>query len=179
MGSAALSRTLALGLLVLLSVCLGWWSIGFSPLISDVGGYASWSHDLIGRAGGWHMPGYPLLIGVVRKITFGLVSDLPLMVGISFVAWATGLVFIRRILSERAPQLLEIGVLVYGLFPLIGITHVAHPLADSLAQTLFLASFYAALTNSKWTFVVTTAMGLMVHMTLWPPILFISLTLII
>ena len=165
----------ALGLLLVVSIQAGWSFVGFKPMTSDVLGYRIWSHSLIERAGGWHLPGYPLLIAIARLATFGVVPDLPLMTAVSFGAWLIGLVLIGRILSETAPTMLEIGVLSYAFFPLVGITHVAHPLADTLAQTLFLGAFYATLKNRQWLFVSLTAAGLIVHMVLWPFLLLLSI----
>jgi hypothetical protein len=172
-------KTLILGLLVLLSICLAWRLIGFSAMVSDAFEYAKWSHNLAERAGGWHLPGYPFLIALARELTLGLVPDLPLMVAVSFVAWVIGIVFMSRVLAETAPELREIGLLLYGLFPFVGITHVALPLADTLAHTLFLTAFYASQKKWKWTFLASTAMGLIVHMVLWPFLLMLSIVWLI
>jgi len=101
------------------------------------------------------------------------------MVAISFAAWVFGLVLMTRILEEVAPDFLEVGVLVYGVFPLVGITNVAGPLADTTGQTLFLAAFYATQRNWKWAFIAATAMGLIVHMVLWPFLFLLSITWLI
>ena len=164
-----------LGLLLIVSIQVAWSFVGFNPVISDVLGYRIWSHSLLERAGGWHLPGYPLLIALARVLTLGLVPDLPLMTGVCFAAWVFGLVLMARILSETAPTMVEIGVLAYAFFPLIGITHVAHPLADTLAQTLFLGAFYATVKDRKWVFLSFTAAGLIVHMVLWPFLLLMSI----
>jgi len=142
--------------------------VGFSPLVSDVIGYAIWSHNLIGQSGGWHLPGYPILIAVARELTLNRLPDVFVMVALSFVAWMISLALMARILEQVAPDLRDAGILMYGLFPLVGITDVAFPLADASAQCLFLAAFHATLSNRKWTFLSTVAMGLIVHMVLWP-----------
>jgi hypothetical protein len=144
-------------------------------LVSDVVGYASWSHDLIGRSGGWHLPGYPLLIAIARALTFNLAPDVFVMVALSFAAWVLSLALMARILEALAPDLLGAGVLMYGLFPLVGITNIAFPLADTTAQCFFLAAFYATLKNRKWPFLLMVAMGLTVHMVLWPFLFMLSI----
>jgi hypothetical protein len=167
---APLRYTLGLGLFVLLSISVVWRLVGFSPMVSDVREYATWSNYLIGAAGGWHLPGYPLLIAATRQLTIHLVPDLPLMIAVCLVAWTLGLATMARILERVAPDFIPFGVLVYGLFPLVGMTLVAYPLSDATAHTLFLAAFYATQRNWKWMFVAATAIGLIVHMVLWVPL---------
>jgi len=164
-------RTLMTGGVLTLLIVVVYGMVGFSVLRSDVGGYAAWSHDLAGRSGGWHLPGYPLIIACVRWVTLGWVSDVVLMRGICLAAWVVGVLLVDRFFSRESPGLRAVGTLVWGLYPFVGVTNVAYPLADQPACTAFVAAVVLAREGRMAGSMVAGGIGLLVHMALWPFVL--------
>lgn len=161
-------RTLVLGALLFAAIIAGYRYQSFSVLRSDVGGYAAWSHDLFGRAGGWHLPGYPMLIAGVRWGTLNWIPDAILMQALCAIGWTLGVLMVDQLLARERPELRKPGTLIWGLFPFVGVTSVAYPLADQWACTTFVAAVAFAREGRTGWLLVVSALGLLIHMALWP-----------
>jgi hypothetical protein len=159
------------GTITLLAI-IGWWSaIGFQVVRSDMKVYETWSaHPLSPDAGtSSHLPGYPLFIAALRILTFGLLPAGILLQSAAWISWAIGVLLTGCVLRQFAPSAGRVGVWLFALFPFVGITYVAYPIADTFAVGLFVAGLYCLLNRGTPVgFAVLLAMTLLVHKALWP-----------
>ncbi len=114
------------------------------------------------------MPGYPFLLFVGRLISFHLFSDTFVAQCLGYLTWICGLFLARAILVRVAPAALRIGLLLYGLFPLLGVVAATDPGADLLAYAAVLAALLFAIDGRYGAFAAATGAGLMVHQAYYP-----------
>lgn len=171
----ATKRTLSLGLLTFLCISIAYYIVDFNVIRSDVAGYVKWSYDLSGQTFPSHMPGYPALIALGRFVTFKVLNDTLVAQGICLIFWAFGVVVCQKVLRILAPQMEGIGILGYGLAPLVGVSLVAYPVADVVGHSVFLCSVLAALRSKWWLFSLITSIGLLIHQSFYPFYLYLSI----
>lgn len=84
-----------------------------------------------------HVPGYPLLIAFLNFLTAGKVAPIALLWGVNFCAHIAGALAIYSAVASRVTERIGyLSVLLFVLWPFIGSSFVAYPLADSVALAL-------------------------------------------
>jgi hypothetical protein len=122
------------------------------------------------------MPAYPFLIFLARLVTFRLLSDALLAQFLGYLSWVGGLLLARATLERVAPEAARLGLLLFGLFPLLGVWSAANPVADLLAYVAVLAALLFAIQNRSGAFTCATAAGLLVHQAFYPSYAVLVLT---
>jgi hypothetical protein len=121
----------------------------FDRFRSDVAAY--WSDSLAWRTpyDKFHVPGYPLLLAGVRGLTGSTFAPTTVMTVVAFLALLIGVA--ATYLATRAfasPRVAVVAALLFALWPLVGITDAAYPIADVPAMT-FLMVGLACLVRDK------------------------------
>ncbi len=170
---------LVTGLFAWVAIQVFFRAVGFDVIRSDVAEYVEWSHHWWRIETLTHIPGYPIVIWVVRLLSAGTLPDEVLFPGVALACWAAGVYAVDRIFLERFPDGRLIGTVAYALFPFVGLTYVAYPVSDALAGAL-LAFDVLALLREQWGwFAVCLAAGSVVHKALWPTWALICLPLLL
>lgn len=125
----------------------------------------------------FHVPGYPLTIAFLRGITFGIPSAIGLMMSINLFTFLASAFLIYRIIniSGAGNELAMLGILLFGLWPFVGLTYTVDPLADMPAMFLFLTGLYFFLTSRKLPAALFFGFSLVTHKAMW---LFVGLLII-
>lgn len=123
-----------------------------------------------------HVPGYPALIALARGI-FGW-NDPELMRVMTLIGWFANLFVIYKILilCNIPFPLRGWRTLLYGMFPLVGMSLAVHPISDTFAL-LFLTTGILFFLLRRYAFMaVFLALALLMHKFTWPGV-FIVLAL--
>jgi hypothetical protein len=159
---------LGAGLLTWIAVAAIFAALGFEVVQSDVAEYARWSHDPTHVVSITHIPGYPMLVWLLRQLTLGLFGDPILFQGTALLGWAVAMFAVDRILAEQAPEGRALGLLAYGMWPFVGICYTAFPVSDSTAGAVLALGAWA-MTKRRWGwFALAMGFGLLIHKALWP-----------
>lgn len=159
---------LGVGLVTWLSVAAIFAAHGFDVIHSDVHEYARWSHAPTNVVSITHIPGYPILVWLLRHLTLSLFGDSVMFQGTALLGWTVAMIAVDRILAEQAPQGRTLGLLAYGMWPFVGICYTAYPVSDSTAGAV-LALGVLAMTKQRWgSFALAMGFGLLIHKALWP-----------
>jgi hypothetical protein len=121
----------------------------FDRFRSDVAAY--WRDSLAWTApyDEFHVPGYPLLLAGVRGLTGSALAPTTVMTVVAFLALLIGVA--ATYLATRpfaSPRVAAVAALLFALWPLVGITDGAYPIADVPAMT-FLMVGLACLVRDK------------------------------
>jgi hypothetical protein len=136
---------------------------------SDVADYIRWSRDLISyQSFPSHMPGYPASIALARILTLGWIGDVVLAQGICLASWWIAAILAWKVAKQLVPVIADTAMLLFSLFPFVGVTMAAFPIADAPAYALFLGACLAALRRRAWAFALITSLGLLVHQAFYP-----------
>ncbi len=168
-GRLQLSTVLLIGFAAFFFIALGYRVFGFSVDRSDAAEYIRWSHHLFSfDAFASHLPGYPAFIALGRVLTLGLLGDAVVAQLVCLAFWGLGVVVSFKLAEELAPQMAGTAALLFGLFPLVGISYAVFPIADVPAATIFTGACLVGLRGQGWLFAAITAVGLLVHQALYP-----------
>jgi hypothetical protein len=152
-------------------------TLQFEFLQSDVLGY--WQDSLAWRTPyhPFHVPAYPLMIAMLRGVTFGVPSAVSIMMTINLVAFLASAFLVYRILmvSGVDEKLAALGMLLFGLWPFVGLTYTVNPLADLPSMFFFLAGLYLLLTSRKLTAALLLGLAMVTHKAMW---IFVGLLLV-
>lgn len=158
---------------LLFIILIGIWHItGTQVLQSDILGYSRQSHHW--WLADMHLPGYAFLLWAARSLTFGSISDVALMQMISLAAWYGSLYIFLKVAKKINPDAAHLGAVLYGLFPFVGITYVAWPIADSVAHFALIYGIFCLYERDWRRLMVALAVMLLVQKALWPFALLIS-----
>jgi len=138
-------------------------------LQSDVLGY--WQDSLNWRTPfhSFHVPGYPLLIALLNGMTFNALHPLWLMELINLAAFTISLYLLNlviRLLTNNETYA-ALGMLLFGLWPFVGLTYTVLPLADMPVLCLFLAGFYYLLRSKMLPAGIFFGLALITHKAIW------------
>ncbi|WP_298002675.1 MULTISPECIES: hypothetical protein [Anaerolinea] len=125
----------------------------------------------------FHVPGYPLLIALFRLVTFGLLQPVFLMTGINLISFLGSAVVLVQIFKKMGldAQISNLGVLLFGLWPFVGLTYTVVPLADIPAIFFFLAGFLFLISKRMFFAGLFFGISLITHKAMW---LFVGLIVI-
>ncbi|PVE20953.1 hypothetical protein DC522_29295 [Microvirga sp. KLBC 81] len=155
-----------IGITAFLLVVIMFRLMGTSVLQSDVLGYSLQSQHW--WQANWHLPGYAILLWALRALTFNTIGDVLLMQTICLAAWSGSLWVFFQIAEHVNPAAARLGAMIYGLYPFVGITLIAWPLSDMVAN---FALIYAVLClyERDWPrLTLAIAAMLLMQKALWP-----------
>ena len=115
-------------------------------------------------------PLYPLMIVILRTITFGLLPPAGLMMSIVLAFLLLGGWFVYRIAKESGSSdgIAALGAFLYGYWPLVGLTYAAYPKFDVPSVTLFLGGLYFLQTRRLRIGAGLVGISLLSHKAMWP-----------
>jgi len=146
-------------------------------LRSDVLGY--WKDSLAWQTPfhPFHVPAYPLMIALLRGITFGALHPIGLMMSINLGAFLASAFFIYRIIQAggASDELATIGTFIFGLYPFVGLTYTVSPLADMPAMFFLLAGIYLLQRSHRMPAALLLGLSLVTHKAMW---IFVGLLII-
>jgi hypothetical protein len=139
-------------------------------LQSDVLGY--WQDSLNWREPfhPYHVPGYPLLIALMRGILFISTSPVLLMMAINFLAYIASMFLIYQIMfiSGVGEKYSTCAVYAFALWPFVGLVYVVDPLADMPVMTLFLLGIYSLIKSQVCLSFMVLGLSIVTHKGIWP-----------
>jgi hypothetical protein len=161
-----------LGLLLFLFYLLQ--VLGFDMFRSDVRSYWLQSFEWRSPFNAWWVPGYSLVIALARGVSFGRLPPIAILCTVSGIAYLVAVTTVYRIARQaRAQRAFELAVL-FGLFPLVGLTYVAYPISDMVAMAVFLLAVLE-MQRERWGwFTLWSAAAMLCHKVMWffvPPLL--------
>ena len=161
-----------------------WWWLAvvlqFRFMQSDVAGY--WVDSLAWRTpfNPDHVPGYPLLIALLRFLTAGHLEPIDLFWAVTFCAHIGGALAVYFSVASRSDERLGyLSVLLFILWPLVGTTYVVFPFADSVALALVAWGIVLLLSERFRTAMIPLGFASVVHKGTWMFIILLVLAGII
>ncbi|HMN13643.1 MAG TPA: hypothetical protein PKD55_15095 [Bellilinea sp.] len=120
-----------------------------------------------------HVPGYPALIALVRGLSGW--DNPELMRVLTLIGWIANLLVIYKILElfEIEFSLRVWGMLLYGMFPLVGMSLAVHPVYDTFALLFLTSGVLFYLLRRNLLMVLVLAVALLMHKFTWPGVLII------
>jgi len=112
------------------------------------------------------VPAYPLLLAVVRALTFNVLPPEFLMVSVSCIFFLISIRTTYRIAQHLKLPAYEIALL-FTVYPMVGLVYAAWPFADSMATAMLLLSLLAFLEKRWVLFTGYAAVGMVTHKALW------------
>jgi hypothetical protein len=124
-----------------------------------------------------HVPGYPLTIALVRGVTLGMLPPVPLMMGINLAAFLLCGLTLHRILRAAgvSGEMSAIGVLLFGLWPFVGLVYAVDPIADIPGMLFFLLGLSALQRLRLSVGALFLGISVVVQKAMWP---FVGLTML-
>lgn len=119
-------------------------------------------------------PGYPLLIALVRSLTFHMLPPIAVMSMISATSYVVAVITVYKIaiaLKLGHPQFIA---LLFAVYPFVGLAYSVYPLADITAIALVLLCILGRERRRWGMFVVFAGAALIVHKATWffvPPLI--------
>jgi hypothetical protein len=120
----------------------------------------------------FHMPGYAFTIAVVRWATGGLLSPTTTMLVITLGALSLAVVAIHQLAGYGLVRKADFaGFLAGGLFvlwPMVGISYVAYPIADMFGMAPLLIAIWLFLKKKSMSGGLILGLTLISHKAMWP-----------
>lgn len=160
-----------------------WWFavvLQFDLLRSDVAAY--WKDSLAWRTpfNPDHVPGYPLLIALLRFLTAEQLEPIRLFWSMSFCAHIAGVLAVYSIVTSRTNQHIGfLSAILFVLWPFVGTTYVVYPLADSVALALVAWGVALLLSERFHTAAILLGLSTVIHKGTWAFVIFLLLAGII
>jgi hypothetical protein len=117
----------------------------------------------------YHVPLYPLIIALFRGITLGILPPILLMMGINLAAFLGSAFILYRIFKVCGvdEKLAALGILVFGLWPCVGLIYTVDPLSDMPAMFLFLLGLYFLLVERRNPAAIFLGLSMTTHKVMW------------
>lgn len=135
----------------------------------DVFGY--WQDSINWRTPyhSFHVPGYPLLIALLRSITFNVLSPILTMWIINLLAFVISIYLVYKIIENLIAdkKTAFISAFLFGLWPFVGLTYTVIPLADLPVICLFLVGLYDLQRSKYLPAGVFFGFALVTHKAIW------------
>ena len=118
----------------------------------------------------FHVPGYPLVIALLRGVTFGIFPPVLSMMAINLLALTLSVYLVYKILSDSGimNEIAFSGAVLFTLWPLVGLNYTVSPLADVPAMCLFLAGIYYLIHSKRMTAAIFLGIAVIFHKAIWP-----------
>lgn len=142
----------------------------FDFMRSDVLGYVNDSLAWQTPFNIYHVPAYPLLLALLRGVSFGMLPNLALMMGINVVSFfiSTLLVYRLILLGKVSEQYALLGAYLFALWPFVGLVYAVYPIADLPVLALFLAGLYLLLKSQSLAGFLLLGLSFVTHKGIWP-----------
>lgn len=143
--------------------------LGTDVYISDIPVYWQNSEDLTKPFDRFHPPGYGSVLALARLLTFDRFQPVHVMVAVSLIFYVAGALMVVACARRRAsPRVSGLCGLLYLLWPLVGVTYVVYPVADSLAMFLVALCVWLLLAERfGWAWAVCAVL-MITHKGTWP-----------
>jgi hypothetical protein len=143
--------------------------LGFETLQSDAQGYWDDSMKMDAPFHPFHVPGYPFVIFIFRTLTGSYFSPSFYLQLISFLSFSLVLFLIFELgkLYSNSNEIGWVSAVLFMLWPMVGLTYVIYPVADSLAMCLYLLGIYLLLKQRETLGAFAWAGALFVHKAMW------------
>ncbi len=117
----------------------------------------------------FHLPLYPLLIAGVRGVLPAGTAPLVILMGINLVAFLGCLGCVYDLLRTPDDGLMRptVGMLLFAFWPLVGLTYVVNPLADTPALFFFLAGLVLLRRERLLGAALCLGLALITHKLMW------------
>lgn len=158
---------------LLVSLQLTFHFLRFNLMQSDVVGYWKDSLNISTPFNAYHVPLYPIVIYIIRTLSFNVLQPIIYMQAITIVSLFFSSFFVFRIITGNKKGSINVvfGLLIawiWILWPFEGLTSVIFPLSDQFAFCLFLAGvFFILQKRPGWGFAFW-GLSLIAHKALWP-----------
>lgn len=155
------------------AVVLGYWRIiGFSVYTSDVANY--WSDSVHWRDpfSQFHVPGYALILTVVRSATGDVIPPTGLMTLVTVTALLSGVHATYTLASHTglSRRVSLSAASAFGLWPFVGVTYAAFPVSDPVALALLLWGVVFLLRERPALAGLAFGLTAVTHKALWPAV---------
>jgi hypothetical protein len=143
--------------------------LDFNVLQSDAKGYWDDSLSLNAPFHPFHVPGYPVVICILRIVTLSLFSPAFYLQSITFLSFCMALFLIFEIgmIFSGSKTIGLVSALLFMLWPMVGLTYVIYPVADSIAMALFLLGLFLFLKEKPLLGSIAWAGTLFMHKATW------------
>lgn len=124
-----------------------------------------------------HPPLYSLTIALLRTITFNIANPIVLMMAINLVTFSICIVSIYVISRNFGTNeiLAAFAAFLFGLWPFVGLTFTAMPIADSPAFALTLVGLISLQKSRRFLAAFLFSLAIITHKGVWPIIGIITL----
>ena len=120
----------------------------------------------------YHMPGYAFTIALARGAIGGLLSPTTTMLAITLGAFSLAVVAIHHLaaygLIRKADAAGFLAVGLFVLWPMVGISYVAYPIADMFGMAPLLISIWLFLKKRSMSGGLVLGLTLISHKAMWP-----------
>jgi hypothetical protein len=168
------ARIVAVGLLFWLCLSLFYSLNGMDWLTESDSGWFYADSLILNEFPNANMPLYPLYINVMRTI-LPSVDPLVYMQGICLIAYLASLVVVYEVLKQLNVSFAWEGALLFGVFPLVGLTYGVLPRVNAIIYLLMSLIVYAYMNNRRVLLAVCLALLPLMHKSMW----FLVFTLVI
>lgn len=136
---------------------------------SDVASYWQDSLDWKTPFNRFHVPGYALVLAVVRGITFSTFAPVTYMLGINLIAFLLCAFLVYRIIQQNGgnDSIAAFGTLLFGLFPFVGLDFAVFPRADTTATLFFLTGIFLLQRSKRRTAALALGVSMITHKVFW------------
>lgn len=144
--------------------------LNFNFFHSDVLGYWNDSLNWTSPFHEFHVPGYPLIIALLRLITLNSFSPLAYMLMITMACFIGSILILNQLLEATLANnkfWKFIFILLFSLWPFTGITYVVYPVADIVAIFFYMTGLYLFITKRENLGSLFWAGALITHKALW------------
>lgn len=148
----------------------------FDSLISDPAAYWQDSLNWIHPYNIFHVPAFPLILALLRGISFNTLPPLFLMRFVTLISVIVSVTSFYLLIKQSgaSDDWAVVGSLIFILWPFVGLTYAVHPVADLMAIALYLSGLLNLVKRRMMWSSIFLGFSLVTHKALWP---FIGITL--
>lgn len=119
-----------------------------------------------------HSPGYPIFIAATRAIVGNFLAQQAIMTGIVFVAFLVAVMAVFQIakdgINSNQPWISVMAAALFVLWPMVGLTYVATPIADMFSMAPLLLGWWLLSRNRPFPASIFLGLAMFSHKGTWP-----------
>ncbi len=145
-------------------------ALHFDMMRSDVASYWKLSQEWRSPYNDWWVPGYPMMLALVRGVIPGEVDPLTLMVLTSGFWYLVAVLCVYAIVRDYRGSDSAAAYwasLFFAAFPIVGLTYSAYPVSDTTAIAFVLLSVLSAQRKHWLRLALFSGIALVMHKALW------------
>jgi len=120
----------------------------------------------------YHVPGYPFALAAMRWITRGVIQPSGVLLVTTLMAFSVTVVAVFHLAGfnhkKNQKALGSIAVSIFVLWPFVGTTYVAYPIADMFGMAPFLVGLWFLVKNQSVYGGLFLGIALISHKAMWP-----------